>query len=541
MSTRTNQPPFSPFGFAKPQFSIAPFGLPQPTTAAPFGLPQPLAIPAAPPVAPKTSPRDSFERRFLSECYRGGVSTLEIAMMWKDNLFHVDQYEKAGHISIGASAEATYAVEAACIGDLRPFVTGEDSQWTLTFNEGMDGFLLVDPRTTGGKEKLTLQEAITSGLAQRGEGGWTVRLTGTTRAKLVVGGLTFLVHNVSRPTMSLPLLALGGSAGAGLLVSLLTFGVSFLLHSGFWFMVSMTTDRINLMAIDQLNNNSAFAEALVAPDQQEEELEEEEEAEAQASNAPEEEDGARAAEEEGDSGRPDETTERGRFAIAGDEDHMALARAYDTEVARGSGVLAAAAEMESLLGTGMTSVGYDAVDAWGDFDARNAYGNAPGNYGLGMKDAGRGGGGNNRNGFGFDGFSNSGRPGGGDGGRVFGEAKPKLGEKETKVPTFNHGRPDVNGSLDKRIIRKVVNQHHSEIKACYQKELATKSSLYGKIVVKWTIDGSGNVATALVFETTMNNQNVERCLANAIEHWRFPAPKNGTLVSVSYPFVFEVK
>ena len=196
--------------------------------------------------------------------------------------------------------------------------------------------------------------------------------------------------------------------------------------------------------------------------------------------------------------------------------------------------------MSSLLGTGMESAGYDAVSAWGEFDSTAAAGNTAGNYGLGMSGAGRGGGGSNTGGFGIGNFGTAGRGGGGKGGRNYGKGSASLGDKAVGKPKLKPGRPDVSGSLDKRIIRKVVNQHKREIKACYEKQLQKKKGLHGKVVVKWTIDQSGNVPSAVVVSSSMNDKAVEGCLAAAIKHWRFPAPKGGGIVVVSYPFVFVV-
>ena len=171
-----------------------------------------------------------------------------------------------------------------------------------------------------------------------------------------------------------------------------------------------------------------------------------------------------------------------------------------------------------------------------------AIGTTAGSYGLGMSGAGRGGGGSNAGGFGIGRFGTAGRGGGGGGGggRDYGKDDANIGTHSAGVPKIKPGKADVTGSLDKRIIQKVVNQHKSEIKGCYEKELVKKKGLQGKITLKWTIDATGGVPNAFVTETTMNNSSVENCLVNSITHWRFPAPKGGGIVIVSYPFVFEV-
>jgi hypothetical protein len=57
--------------------------------------------------------------------------------------------------------------------------------------------------------------------------------------------------------------------------------------------------------------------------------------------------------------------------------------------------------------------------------------------------------------------------------------------------------------------------------------------------VAFTIDGTGDVSDATVNETTMNNQNVENCMAVHIRRWKFPEPKGGGQVFVTYPWVFK--
>ena len=55
----------------------------------------------------------------------------------------------------------------------------------------------------------------------------------------------------------------------------------------------------------------------------------------------------------------------------------------------------------------------------------------------------------------------------------------------------------------------------------------------------WTIDGTGDVSEANVNETTMGNANVENCMATKIRRWKFPEPKGGGQVFVTYPWVFK--
>ncbi|MCK6509105.1 AgmX/PglI C-terminal domain-containing protein [Myxococcota bacterium] len=127
--------------------------------------------------------------------------------------------------------------------------------------------------------------------------------------------------------------------------------------------------------------------------------------------------------------------------------------------------------------------------------------------------------------------------GGGKGGRGWGQGRLK-GKRKQSVDVST-GPPLIFGSLDKEIIRRVINNNRSRIKYCYEKELNKYPKLQGKIKVFFQIEGNGMVSTSSVKETTMNNERVEECLAQRVKNMRFPAPKGGGIVQVNYPFFFK--
>ena len=58
-------------------------------------------------------------------------------------------------------------------------------------------------------------------------------------------------------------------------------------------------------------------------------------------------------------------------------------------------------------------------------------------------------------------------------------------------------------------------------------------------MVKFVISKDGSVATATTKSTTLRNPIVEKCINARFMRMRFPAPKGGGIVIVSYPFVFN--
>lgn len=160
-----------------------------------------------------------------------------------------------------------------------------------------------------------------------------------------------------------------------------------------------------------------------------------------------------------------------------------------------------------------------------------------GEGGLGIRGAtGGGGGGTGINTVGIGKIGTRGRA---SGDATFGNAEGGLGKKVDRDVRISQGKPLIVGSLDKEIIRRVVREHMAQIKYCYERELTRSPGLYGKIIMKWVINGNGSVSRATVASTTMKNKQVEGCIASKIRTWRFPKPKGGGIVIVNYPFVFK--
>jgi hypothetical protein len=159
-----------------------------------------------------------------------------------------------------------------------------------------------------------------------------------------------------------------------------------------------------------------------------------------------------------------------------------------------------------------------------------------GTGGLGLRGGGPGGGGV---GVGTLGTGKIGTRGRGSGEAGYGGAEGGLGNKTDRDVTMTQGTPVILGSLDPEIIRRIVREHAGQIKYCYEKELTRTPGIYGKIVMKWVINGEGKVTQSAVAETQMKNSNVEGCLATKIKTWVFPKPKGGGIVVVNYPFVFK--
>ena len=98
---------------------------------------------------------------------------------------------------------------------------------------------------------------------------------------------------------------------------------------------------------------------------------------------------------------------------------------------------------------------------------------------------------------------------------------------------------EVSGGLDREVIAQYIKTQLGQILYCYERQLSASPDLYGKVAVKFTIAGTGQVETQAINDTTLKNSSVEGCILNKVAKWKFPEPKGGTKVLVTYPFLFK--
>lgn len=152
---------------------------------------------------------------------------------------------------------------------------------------------------------------------------------------------------------------------------------------------------------------------------------------------------------------------------------------------------------------------------------------------IGMDARGGGPGGPPGTGLSIGGLGGPGRPNGSPTG---------FGLNPNKKQTFSPGdgpRTIVGDGLPKEVVMAVIRRHQSEIKFCYERELQQNAKLAGKIAVTWTIDAAGSIADAVVAESGVDNANVEACMLERIRRWKFPEPKGGGVVVITFPWVFH--
>ncbi len=95
------------------------------------------------------------------------------------------------------------------------------------------------------------------------------------------------------------------------------------------------------------------------------------------------------------------------------------------------------------------------------------------------------------------------------------------------------------GALEMSLVDAVVQRHKAQIQYCYERELKSDPSLAGRVVVKFVVAKDGSVSSATTKSSTMGSPAVEGCINGRFMRMRFPEPKGGGIVIVSYPFLFS--
>jgi outer membrane biosynthesis protein TonB len=99
-------------------------------------------------------------------------------------------------------------------------------------------------------------------------------------------------------------------------------------------------------------------------------------------------------------------------------------------------------------------------------------------------------------------------------------------------------KAEVEGALDKDLVRRIVKAHIGEVRYCYNEGLMLDPELAGRVVVRFTVGPEGKVTRSEVESTTIEG-DVPECIAEAAARWLFPRPAGRTEAVVTYPFLLE--
>lgn len=295
-----------------------------------------------------------------------------------------------------------------------------------------------------------------------------------------------------------------------------------MLHVFLVVMFRITPERNRSLLDELLNNDGVFAQMILkAPE------EEKKQKKLDLSGAK----GAKAKDDEGKFGKEDKPKEDKLASKAGAPRVDPNKREKDRKIAMNAGLLGMLKGSDSSVSDvfGPGGLGSGVNNAMGGLRGAEM-GDAGGAGGLGTRGTGAGGGGSSL-GIGGLGTHGHGRGSGGYGNIDLGG----RGKGRTRIVP---GRTIIKGSLAKAEIARVIRRNLARFKYCYEKQLSSNPNLGGKIAIYFTIAPTGTVPKASVRETTMNDKTVESCTVSVMKSLKFPKPKGGGIVVVTYPFVF---
>ncbi len=376
----------------------------------------------------------------------------------------------------------------------------------VNFTKESVGFL------ESGGERTSAADLVSQGKAKDAGGFYQVDLAEDDRFLAEMGPVSFFIHRVHRAKV------IAAPFGQGIdwlflsvLTALLFVGASLGIHL-------LTSEYDPSQEVVQIPDR--FVKLTV------QQVEKEKDKKKPAGN-PDAGEGAKAKDEEGKTGKKEAKLKKAKGS------KVAVQQAeLDKQIAESAGLLADLNTMTdtSLFGTG--GLNNSVSSALGGLIG-SQYGTQYGSGGLGSRGSGFGGGGT------AEGIGGLGTKGSGLGGSGYGRGAGYYGKKGGGVPGVGTADPIILGALDKSIIDRIVKQHLPQIRYCYQKELNKNPKLFGKLVVKFVIAKDGSVSSASTKASTLKNPIVEQCVNARFRRMRFPKPKGGGIVIVSYPFVFN--
>lgn len=96
-----------------------------------------------------------------------------------------------------------------------------------------------------------------------------------------------------------------------------------------------------------------------------------------------------------------------------------------------------------------------------------------------------------------------------------------------------------SGNLSIEELRDVIQAARPAIRRCFDARRGSKDA-YGKLLVRFVIGADGVVSAAERHDlSTLSDAPVSDCVLAVVKRLKFPPPRGGGTVSVTYPFFFE--
>ncbi len=114
-------------------------------------------------------------------------------------------------------------------------------------------------------------------------------------------------------------------------------------------------------------------------------------------------------------------------------------------------------------------------------------------------------------------------------------------KERTVTPVAIASTAKVSGRLDRKTVQSIIRRNLSGIKWCYQDALQRNPKLKGKVTLSFTILPTGKVQSPNARNPSITDAALISCIKKKMGRWRFPSPKDGGVVKVSYPLILKTR
>lgn len=127
--------------------------------------------------------------------------------------------------------------------------------------------------------------------------------------------------------------------------------------------------------------------------------------------------------------------------------------------------------------------------------------------------------------------------------------KQELAERTSHIQAASDQADDSNpemsvagdeGTLNATDIESAIDGHRAELLDCYRLGRRSARRPAGRALIRFFVDGKGEVVDVAILESTIGNGAVERCLADIAVGVTLPAPSGRKPMSFDYPVEFRL-
>lgn len=121
-----------------------------------------------------------------------------------------------------------------------------------------------------------------------------------------------------------------------------------------------------------------------------------------------------------------------------------------------------------------------------------------------------------------------------------------LGSLSTLRGPMLDSAPQVSGHVPASSIHRILRNAGDALRFCYERALAQRPQLSGRIVLAFVLGPDGSVRTAAIQSGGVRDEagvdrDVSLCLLQVVRRLRFPSPEGGRLVNIRYPLIFGAR